>query len=390
MAAAQLEKFERLSACAAGLRQVAVPAWVIDAETIEMVWANEAAAALWRASSVAELVGRDIKSGAPERVLQRTWDLIDRVRAGEIVREDWAFYPKGHPVVVDLHLSGVRLDNGHMGLLNQALPLAEERVVGESRRVLAIARHTSLVAFLVSAEGEVLARNTAAMACFAERGSWTARFVDRAEAAAILERALGGEELDAVAEVETTAGVRWHRVSGAPLRDPVTGELAALLEHRDETARIEAERLAASRGLRIDGLEAALETVIAQRREIIDLSAPLLEVGEETLAVPIIGHLDDEQGAAIQSKLLAAVVQRGARRVLIDLTGVVDVDDAGARRLENLLRGLKLLGATPVISGIRPELALRSLDSGLAEELRKVGIVRSLAAGIAGRGRLGH
>ena len=185
-------EFDKLSECEAGLRRAAVPAWVIDTETIEMVWANEAAAALWRASSPAELVGRDIKSGAPERVLKRTQDLIERVRAGEVLREDWAFYPKGNPVVVDLHLSGVLLDNGHMGLLNQALPLAEEKVVGEFQRVLAIARHTSLVAFLVSAEGEVLARNTAALACFAEQSSWSSRLVDGGEAAAILERALGG------------------------------------------------------------------------------------------------------------------------------------------------------------------------------------------------------
>ncbi|MEZ4380153.1 MAG: STAS domain-containing protein [Nannocystaceae bacterium] len=376
--------FDKLRDCVAGLRLVAVPTWVIDAETIAIVWANDAAADLWRAASPDELCARDIKAGAPERVLQRTEDIIARVRAGERVREDWAFYPKGHPVVVDLHLSGVTLDDGHFGLLNQALPLAEERVVGEFQRVLAIARHTSLVAFLVGRGGEVLARNTAALTCFDEQPSWLACLRDGDEASALLGRVLAGEAIDAVVAVATASGPRWHRLTGAPLRDPITGELAALLEHRDETGRIEAEQLAARRGLRVDSLRAALETVIAQRREIVELSAPLLEVGDATLAVPVIGHLDDEQGEALLSKLLAAVVQRGARRVIVDLTGVVDVDDAGARRLEKLLRGLKLLGATPVISGVPPGLALASLGSELAQELAKVTIVRTLAAGIEG------
>lgn len=69
--------------------------------------------------------------------------------------------------------------------------------------------------------------------------------------------------------------------------------------------------------------------------------------------------------------------------MILDVTGVVAVDDGSAARLHHLLRALQLLGATPMITGIRPELAMQLVASGL--ELAGVSTLRSLADGLRGR-----
>lgn len=91
------------------------------------------------------------------------------------------------------------------------------------------------------------------------------------------------------------------------------------------TARIEAETLAESRGLEIDALSATLELVEQQQREILSLSAPILDVGEQTLAIPIIGRLRETLSAQITARLLDAIASRRARYVILDLTGVVAI-----------------------------------------------------------------
>ncbi|MGB1014057.1 MAG: anti-anti-sigma factor, partial [Nannocystaceae bacterium] len=153
-------EFAHLAACKRGLTLSAAPAWVFDAETIDFLWANELAVKLWRAESEAALLARDVTAGAPERVLTRTRHLVERVRRGEVVQQEWTFYPGGKPTVVSLNLRGVLLDNGKLGVLNQALPVAG--IPDSLLRVSAVVRHSAVIATLVSPEGRFLSQNPAA------------------------------------------------------------------------------------------------------------------------------------------------------------------------------------------------------------------------------------
>lgn len=136
------------------------------------------------------------------------------------------------------------------------------------------------------------------------------------------------------------------------------------------TARIEAETLAESRGLEIDALSATLELVEQQQREILSLSAPILDVGEQTLAIPIIGRLRETLSAQITARLLDAIASRRARYVILDLTG--------SSRFRQMLNSIRLLGARATITGIRPELAREMVGSGF----EGAQTLRSLAEGL--------
>jgi rsbT co-antagonist protein RsbR len=368
----------RLADCEVGLALAPIPVWVIsyDDAMLKMVWANDAALELWRAPDRAELFNRDFTTGAPEKVTTRLRHIVEQARAGRVVREEFAFYPHGKPVMRLVELRGIiRLDGG-FGVLNQALPVTES-ATESLQRAIVMSRHSSIMTALVRADGAILAQNPAALHAFGESQSWTSWFCVTSEAEQLLRAALAGEAARAQVQVMARGVLRWHLVDAHPLRDPVTSELGVLVEHSDETARIEAEKLAEARAQHIDVLSSTLALVEQQRHEILALSAPILDVGDRTLAVPIIGRFSREQSEALALKLLDAVSSRHARHVILDVTGIAIVDEGSASRLHQLLRTLQLLGVTPMITGISPALAMRLVGSGL--DLGKVSTLRSLA-----------
>jgi anti-anti-sigma factor len=193
-----------------------VPVWLLDVEALRVCWANPAAVELWQAPSAQELQERDLLTGAPQKVLVRLQHTIAAVRTGQVLQEEWAFYPRGNPTMVLLHL--------------------------------------------------------------------------------------------------------------------------------------------------------------------LFLSAPILDVGRHTIAVPVIGELTTERCQELAQRLLQALVERRARRAILDLTGVSGIDSAGVGGLQRLLDAIRLLGASPIITGISAQVAQRLARHGA--ELSQLAIRRSLAEAI--------
>ena len=104
------------------------------------------------------------------------------------------------------------------------------------------------------------------------------------------------------------------------------------------------------------------------------------------LVVPLIGRLDQARAAELLEVLLTGVAERRARAVLLDVTGMPDLDEPAAAALVQVARAVRLLGARVVVTGIRPQVAaalvslgidthglttLGSLQSGLRHVLRR-------------------
>lgn len=385
-------EFPHFDDVVAGLALAAIPVWIVDVEIWRFVWSNEAAQEMWRAPTPDELAERDIQTGTPNEVLARTNALVERAKRGERIDEEWVFYPRGKATTVMLRLSGVTLPDGRFGLLNQAQPIPQ--LAAPTQRAIAISRHTSTIGAMVEPTGEILAQNPAALLAFGDRPSWLTWCEDAEPARAILASAMAGERVRSLLQVIVDGEQRWHYVDAHMLRDPVTAKLCVLVEHTDETARIEAEQVAASHHQRVSILSETLELLEQQRREILELSAPILDVGAHTLAVPIIGQLGAEQGELIMNRLLDAVANRGTAQVILDLTGVVTIDQHSASRLHALIRALRLLGTRVTVTGIRAELAMRLADhltdGGIDLDLDGVDTLRSLADGLRHKSPRAH
>lgn len=100
-----------------------------------------------------------------------------------------------------------------------------------------------------------------------------------------------------------------------------------------------------------------LDVIQRQSIALADLSTPILEVWEHTLALPLIGAIDGPRAAAITEALLHAVAVRRARHVLLDLTGVDRVDPETFEHLARLIRAVRLLGARCTLTGLSPAVA---------------------------------
>jgi rsbT co-antagonist protein RsbR len=123
-------------------------------------------------------------------------------------------------------------------------------------------------------------------------------------------------------------------------------------------------------------LEQKLETIELQQATIGQLSTPIIDIWRGILALPLLGSLGAERATEVTSALLERVVERRARWVLIDLTGVDAVDAATADHLLRLVRALELVGARCILSGIAPRLVGSLMTSG--DALRGVRSMRTL------------
>jgi rsbT co-antagonist protein RsbR len=123
-------------------------------------------------------------------------------------------------------------------------------------------------------------------------------------------------------------------------------------------------------------LKRQLGTIRSQQRAIHEMSAPLLRVWDNVLAVPLIGTMSAERTNDIAERLLDEASRSNTRFVILDLTGVETLDTLLANHVLRLLASLRLLGVEGMISGISPHVAQTMV--GLGIDLRTVRTYRSL------------
>ncbi len=339
----------------AALALTSLPMWVMDSEHGRMRWANDAAVRLFNAKSVAELLARDF-SDFSEASRARMARHHAEFQAGRDVWDTWTLYPKGKPTPVRLHVSAFTLDDGRLASLCEAYLLDHGPESSQLRGIEAL-RHTAAMVALLTPTGEVLMENPAASRAFL--GSLLADwFVEPAVVATVLAVPAQQEPYRAEAHVRTTAGLRWHLVDARRTLDPVTGAPAILLEQIDITSLHDAQNLIEQQHRQILELQHAAQlTIERQHEEISLLSAPIIAVGPQIAVLPIVGTCDVNRLEQIQESVLSTVATQRLKDVILDLTGALGLSLSSARKLALLVKALRLLGATPILTGIQPALA---------------------------------
>ncbi len=127
---------------------------------------------------------------------------------------------------------------------------------------------------------------------------------------------------------------------------------------------------------------AAKEQIIATQAEAIRrLSIPILQVRDRLLIVPLVGTLDAHRSRQLAESLLAAIRDRRAHGVVLDVTGVPEIDTATANHLAQACDAVRLMGATIVITGISAEIAQALVSLGARLSMTQT--VGDLQEGIA-------
>lgn len=163
-----------------------------------------------------------------------------------------------------------------------------------------------------------------------------------------------------------------HDISERQRLEEEQRRISAELKTRIAAAQDDAEH----KSRLLSELNEQLATISRQQQQIAALSAPLLDVWQGVLAVPLFGSLDSLRVSTLVERLLGAIVERRVKYVILDLTGVDTVDTHNAAQLIRLLSALQLLGASGIITGIHPAVAQIVVQLGV--DLRNIITLRSL------------
>lgn len=91
---------------------------------------------------------------------------------------------------------------------------------------------------------------------------------------------------------------------------------------------------------------------------------PILKLFD-CLLVSIQWEIDDPSAIQFQEDLLAKIYETNARGVVIDLTSVDIIDSFIAKVLGDVVQMSKLMGATVVLTGIQPAVAITLIELGI-------------------------
>lgn len=135
----------------------------------------------------------------------------------------------------------------------------------------------------------------------------------------------------------------------------------------------------------------ALQIVALEARDRIirEFGAPILEPDmpdaktpliRRRIVVPLVGSIDPDRAREITHRLTTYAEVARPRHVILDLTGVDNIDTAVAHALHRLVRMLRLQGSKCVVTGIRADVSRALVDLGADLQMPTYS---TLAAGLA-------
>ncbi|WP_170319970.1 STAS domain-containing protein [Polyangium spumosum] len=108
----------------------------------------------------------------------------------------------------------------------------------------------------------------------------------------------------------------------------------------------------------------AYEALRASEERLRQLSTPLVPIRDDIVAMPLVGAIDPDRADRALEVLLAGISGGGVRVAILDVTGVVALDEQVAGALVRIAHAARLLGAQMVLSGIRAEVARTLVEVG--------------------------
>ena len=134
------------------------------------------------------------------------------------------------------------------------------------------------------------------------------------------------------------------------------------------------------------------QTLQAQQEELRETATPITEIWDGVLTLPIIGTLDSNRTMLVMEALLNRIAKDRAKAVVMDLTGVKNIDSQVSHHLIQMVRAVQLMGSHAIVTGIHPEIARAlvslnidfnnittraSMADGLKEAFSRMGITVS-------------
>jgi rsbT co-antagonist protein RsbR len=124
-------------------------------------------------------------------------------------------------------------------------------------------------------------------------------------------------------------------------------------------------------------LERKIEMIEEQQAAIQKLSAPIIDVWEGIVTVPLTGDLDSARMYELAKRLLIHIQSTQTSWVILDLTGTAQLDGEAGGSLLRLSSAVRLMGTECLLTGIGDSVARMLVTSGISlEGIRTVASLR--------------
>lgn len=200
-------------------------------------------------------------------------------------------------------------------------------------------------------------------------------------------------EAEAARRAEEKAERESREAMSSRAREAATNEVLRETNRELEAARArEAERARAeaNRASEAENKNANLEDMVrrlqAQDAALATLESPILEALDGVLVSVLVGTLSSQRANEWNERLTAAVYDRKAHAVVIDVTGLTFVDTAVAGAILKTIRCVRIVGSRCIVTGIRPEVGQTLV--GLGVDLGDLPTLGTLRAGLELAGRM--
>ncbi|MCQ6282607.1 STAS domain-containing protein [Bacillus sp. EB600] len=107
------------------------------------------------------------------------------------------------------------------------------------------------------------------------------------------------------------------------------------------------------------------ELILSQRKLVEHLSVPIIPISTTVAVLPLIGTFDSYRMNIIEEKILTDISRLRILTLIIDLSGISDMDEVTISHFQKVLIGISLMGAKSILTGLRPELVRQMVHIGI-------------------------
>lgn len=111
------------------------------------------------------------------------------------------------------------------------------------------------------------------------------------------------------------------------------------------------------------------ELIMDQRKLVEHLTVPIIPVSSSVAILPMIGKFDSYRMNIIEEKILSEILRLKLNALIIDLSGISDMDEHTVANFQKVLMEIKLMGSKSILTGLRPQLAKKMVQLGMNIEL---------------------
>ncbi|MFD2044139.1 STAS domain-containing protein [Ornithinibacillus salinisoli] len=97
------------------------------------------------------------------------------------------------------------------------------------------------------------------------------------------------------------------------------------------------------------------ELIESQQKLVDNLSVPIIPITSSVCILPLIGTIDTNRANTIEEKVLFEIGKLRIETLILDLSGIAEMDSDAIKHFIKLLDGVSMMGAKSVLTGLRPE-----------------------------------